>query len=103
MSTYVKTVSFKTLVVPDPNNDDPIVNSVIQRIHDAGGQVTSIDLSIGGGFSWVSTYVVTYDAPEPVEFEVPTSSNLGPYYWALVLLLGVTALGFAALLAMSAM
>ncbi|MFN2251595.1 MAG: hypothetical protein ACK2UL_06720 [Anaerolineae bacterium] len=92
MPKYVKTVSFKSIIVPDPNRDDPVVNDAIRRIEEAGGEVQDIRLEIGGGLSWVSTYMIAYAAEEPIEFALPRTATGSISYFALVIALGVLVL-----------
>jgi hypothetical protein len=101
VSTYIKTISFKSIVLPDPGADDPVVNHVVDAIRAAGGTIRSIDLAIGGGLSWISTYVIKYEAEAPLELPTPKTAGSGWFVWLMVVMLGVLAFGLVALALLS--
>ena len=72
MPTYIKTVSFgptsggKTV---NPDKVDPLVNGLLSKIQNGGGKILDVKITLAAATpgNHVSTYLITYDASQPMD------------------------------------
>jgi hypothetical protein len=64
MTTYIRTVSFRTGSNFDSKKDDAVVNAALQELQAQGATIQNIELRLAAGSNYThATYLIVFTVP----------------------------------------